>query len=92
MSESITPVPVDALYSQVQLLRADLDALSQRAGDLVRTADHVDVERHGDEGERRAIELVDELAEVVRRLRAVEQPVRDAEHHAWSLTLPALRG
>lgn len=88
------PVTLDAgtLHRQLERLRADIDALSEQARVLAEAADRVDVERHGAEGEQRAIELVDEVADVARVLRTAEDPARNAVHLAWTLTLPALRG
>lgn len=86
--QALPPLTVDALHVRLEQLRADIDALSERARQLALAADHVDVEHHGAVGERRAIELVDEVADVARHLRAAEQPASNSVFLAHTLTLP----
>lgn len=85
------PLTIRAVQVCLDQLRADINVLSERARRLAGAADRVDLAHHGSEGEHLAVELVDEIAAIVRCLRDSDQPARDAVHRTWILSLPALR-
>lgn len=84
-------VTTETMPSRVAQLRADVDALSARASEVVDDRNLIPG-IIGDPLEHLALELVDQIAAVARCLRTAEEPARSAEHVAWSLSLPALRG